>query len=169
MYNRYTVDFSLTGMLMTNLGEWLQAEMRRNELTLSATAVYAGVGMATISDILNKGHVPKVETLFRLADYFGTSREEVLRLVGHLPPRPDRWALQAGVPAEDEALIRELIEEFRQVPDEWKEVAIQQVAQFRKLAELRPVRIIGEEDEEQDLRTGDRGSEDEGAQKTQAA
>ena len=154
---------------MTNLGAWLQAEMRRHELTLSATAVYAGVGMATISDILNKGHVPKVETLFRLADYFGTSREEVLRLVGHLPPRSEGRPLPAGVVGEDEALIRELIEEFRKVPDEWKEVAVQQVAQFRKLADLRPVRMIGEENEEPDLVAGDRGSEDEGAQETQAA
>jgi transcriptional regulator with XRE-family HTH domain len=150
--------------MMTNLGKWLQIQMRQHELTLNATSVYAGVGMATISGILNKGHVPKVETLFRLADYFGTSREDVLRLAGHLPPR-----FEGGAGDEDEALIHELVEEFRQVPDEWKEVAIQQVAQFRKLAELRPVHMVGEEDEEQGPAALDPGSEDEEAQETQAA
>jgi transcriptional regulator with XRE-family HTH domain len=153
---------------MTNLGEWLQAQMRRHELTLNATAVYAGVGMATISGILNKGHVPKAETLCRLADYFDTPREEVLRLAGHLPPAQGSEPLPAGAAGEDEALIRELIEEFRQVPDEWKEVAIQQVAQFRKLAELRPVRFIGEE-EEQGPAAGEREGEDAEAQGIQAA
>jgi transcriptional regulator with XRE-family HTH domain len=153
--------------MMTELGRWLQAQMQRHELTVSATAVYAGVGMATISDIINKGHVPKVETLFRLADYFQTSREEMLRLAGHLPRATGRQ--EEALFREDEALIRELIAEFRQVPDEWKEVAIQQVAQFRKLAELRPVRVIGDEDEDQGPTSGDEGSEDETAQDTRAA
>jgi transcriptional regulator with XRE-family HTH domain len=147
---------------MTDLGKWLQAQMQHHKLTLTATAVYAGVGMATISDILNKGHVPKVETLFRLADYFHTSREQVLRLAGHLPPTSS-----AG--HQEEALIRELIAEFRQVPDEWKEVAIQQVAQFRKLAALRPMRMIGDDDEDQGPAAGDTGSEDETTQDTRAA
>ena len=47
----------------------------------------------------------------------------------------------------DEPLIPELLEEFRQVPDEWKEVAVQQMTQFRRMAELRPVRFVGEEEE----------------------
>jgi len=129
---------------MSKLAEWLRRELKRRGLAQNVAAVHAGVGQATISDILNKGHIPKVETLFRLADYFGTSREEVLRLAGHLPPA----AHQAEPGGEEEALIGELIAEFRQVPDEWKEMAVQQVAQFRRLAELRPLRIIGEEEEE---------------------
>jgi hypothetical protein len=44
-------------------------------------------------------------------------------------------------------LIEALLQEFRRVPDEWKEVAVEQVAQFRRLAELRPVRVVGEEEE----------------------
>jgi transcriptional regulator with XRE-family HTH domain len=143
---------------MTRLGQWLQAQMRRRDLTQNATAVHTGVGVATISDILNKGHVPKVETLFRLADYFDTPHAEVLRLAGHLP------AEEAG--DDDDALVQELIDEFRKVPDEWKEVAIQQVAQFRKLAELRPVRIIGDEEEDEEQAgapTGEPRSGDEEA------
>ena len=124
----------------TALGRWLRRELNRNGLTQNEAAVYAGVASATLSEILNKGHVPKVETLFRLADYFETPRVEVLRVAGHLPPAGD-----AGTDVADEPLIRELVEEFRQVPDEWKPVAIEQIAQFRRLAELRPVRMVGEE------------------------
>jgi len=127
-------------MTVTALGRWLRRELNRNGLTQNQAAVYAGVASATLSEILNKGHVPKVETLFRLADYFQTSRVEVLRVAGHLPPEGD-----PGADVADEPLIRELVEEFRQVPDEWKAVAIEQMAQFRRLAELRPVRMVGEE------------------------
>ena len=124
----------------TALGRWLRRELNRNGLTQNEAAVYAGVASATLSEILNKGHVPKVETLFRLADYFETPRVEVLRVAGHLPPTGE-----AGADVADEPLIRELVDEFRQVPDEWKPVAVEQIAQFRRLAELRPVRMVGEE------------------------
>jgi transcriptional regulator with XRE-family HTH domain len=131
---------------MNDLANWLRGKLQRQGLTQGEAAVYAGVGQATISDMLNKGHVPKVETLFRLADYFETPRDEVLRLAGHLPPATGDDT-PAGIRGEDEALIRELVAEFRRVPDEWKAVAIEQVAQFRRLAELRPVRLIGEGEE----------------------
>jgi transcriptional regulator with XRE-family HTH domain len=133
---------------MSELAAWLRSELRRRELTQNQVAVYAGVGQATISDILNKGHVPKVETLFRLADYFQTPREELLRLAGHLPSAVSSEEEASGLAGSDESLIRALLEEFRQVPDEWKPVAVEQVAQFRRLAELRPVRVIGDEGEE---------------------
>jgi transcriptional regulator with XRE-family HTH domain len=132
---------------MADLVSWLQSELRLRGLTQNAAAVYAGVGQATLSDILNKGHIPKVETLFRLADYFETPREQVLRMAGHLPPAARR--AQAG-PAgelvdEEQEMVRALLEEFDRVPDEWKAVVVEQVAQFRRLAELRPVRVVGGE------------------------
>jgi transcriptional regulator with XRE-family HTH domain len=143
----------------TALGRWLRRELTRNGLTQNEAAVYAGVASATLSEILNKGHVPKVETLFRLADYFQTPRVEVLRVAGHLPASGD-----AGADVADEPLIRELVEEFRQVPDEWKPVAIEQIAQFRRLAELRPVRMVGEEPA---TRAGEGTAEGGGAQEGQ--
>jgi transcriptional regulator with XRE-family HTH domain len=138
---------------MTGLAEWLRAEMRKRRLSQTEVSVYARVGAATLSDMLNKEHVPKVETLFRLADYFDTPREQVLRLAGHLPPVPadEEGAEEPG--AEDEALVQALLAEFRRVPDEWKVVAIGQVAQFSRRAELRPARVIGEELEEAEERT----------------
>jgi transcriptional regulator with XRE-family HTH domain len=135
---------------MTKLGEWLRLELQERHLTQSQVAVYAGVGQATISGILNKEHIPKVETLFRLADLLGTPREEVLRLAGHLPAAASGEAGSAGGEdaSEEQIMIQALVREFRQVPDEWKEAVIQQVRQYRRLAELRPVRVIG--DDEQD-------------------
>ena len=107
------------------------------------------MGQATISDILTKDHVPKVETLFRLADFFRAPREQVLRLAGHLPPSPA--GPEVRVLERETALVRTLLAEFQRVPDEWKPVAVEQVATFRRLAELRPARIIGDEDEEKEL------------------
>lgn len=144
---------------MNDLATWLRGELQRHGLTQGQAAVYAGVGQATISDMLNKGHMPKVETLFRLADYFETPRDEVLRLAGHLPPVTGDT--QAGIGRKDAALVRELVAEFRRVPDEWKTVAIEQVAQLRRLAELRPVRLIGEGEETEAQGSGDAGEEEE--------
>jgi transcriptional regulator with XRE-family HTH domain len=126
---------------MTALARWLQGELKARGLTQQAAATYAGVSMATISDILRKGHIPRIETLFRLADYFEVSRERVLCLAASLPAGPG-----AGGDRED-YLVAELLEEFRQVPDEWKEVVLQQVAWLRQLAERPPLRIIGEEED----------------------
>jgi transcriptional regulator with XRE-family HTH domain len=133
---------------MTELGAWLRAQLNKRGLTQNAAAVHGGVGQATISDILTKDHVPKVETLFRLADFFQTPREQVLRLAGHLPPSPT--GLDAKAPERDAVLVRTLLAEFQRVPDEWKPVAVEQVATFRRLAELRPAHIIGDEDEEEE-------------------
>lgn len=136
---------------MTKLGEWLRLELQERDLTQSQVAVYAGVGQATISGILNKEHIPKVETLFRLADLLGTPREDVLRLAGHLPPGSSGDAVEPNVEdaGQEQVLIQALVREFRQVPDEWKEVVIQQVRHYRRLAELRPVRVIGAGEEEE--------------------
>jgi transcriptional regulator with XRE-family HTH domain len=44
----------------------------------------------------------------------------------------------------DDPLLPELLEEYRQVPDEWKAEAIRSFGHFRRSAELRP-RFVGEE------------------------
>jgi transcriptional regulator with XRE-family HTH domain len=141
----------------TELARWLRRELQQRGLTQNQAAVYAGVAPATLSEVLNRGHVPKVETLFRLADYFETSREAVLRLAGHLPPAGHLSPAGKALPSRDaptepgeDYLIDELLVEFRKVPDAWKAEAIAQVALFARLAERPPARIIGAEDEDED-------------------
>jgi transcriptional regulator with XRE-family HTH domain len=95
---------------MSDLGDWLKQKMDERGLTYNATAVYAGVGQATISDIINKGHVPRVDTLFVLADYFRTPRETVLRLAGILEPADPK-----GVDPELRAVADELVAIWREV------------------------------------------------------
>ena len=135
---------------MKNLSRWLRREIERRGLTQNAAAVHAGVAQGTLSAILARGHVPKVETLLRLADYFETPREEVLRLAGHLPPRPADPAAMETSPAAQDHLVRELLEEFRKVPDEWKEMAIAHVELVAQMAQRPPVRIIGDDPAEQE-------------------
>jgi transcriptional regulator with XRE-family HTH domain len=128
----------------TALSRWLETELRRRSLSQMALAASAGVGIGTISGILHRGHIPKIDTLFRLADTLNASRERVLRLAADLPPEPE------GGEEEDDYLIPELLEEFRQLPDEWKLAALEQVGTLRRLAELPPMRIIGGEEEGDD-------------------
>lgn len=47
---------------------------------------------------------------------------------------------------EDDPLLLELVEEFRQLPDEWKEEAIAQLGVFRRLATLPAARMVGDEE-----------------------
>jgi transcriptional regulator with XRE-family HTH domain len=128
---------------MTTLAQWLQTQLRTSGLTQQAASVHAGVSAATISQMLNQGHIPRIEILFRLADYFQTPREQVLRIAARMPVGDDPHG-------EDDYLIEELVEEFRQVPDAWKEEAVRQIAMFRRLAEMPSVRFIGEEEGDRD-------------------
>lgn len=139
---------------MSELAGWLRSELERTGQSQISAAVHAGVAVATVSAILNKGHTPKIETLFRLADYFETPRDEVLRLAGHrMAPderQDDRRVRARRVfthqPESDDPLERELLDEFRRLPDELKAAALQQVEVLGKLAQQPPFRIIGEEE-----------------------
>jgi transcriptional regulator with XRE-family HTH domain len=152
----------------TALGDWLQRQLDRHQLSQMTAAARVGVGVGTISQIIRKGHIPKLDTLFRLADFFDAPREYVLHLAAGLPPSAGGGLPPSGVGAAqgsppsgvgraqaleaearleevdgEDLLIRELLREFRRVPDEWKPVVIEQVELIRRLAERPPVRIIG--------------------------
>ena len=60
-------------------------------------------------------------------------------------PNPAAVADPAVAYNADDILIPELLEEFRQVPDEWKETAIRQIAELRRAGKPPAPRIIGEE------------------------
>lgn len=55
---------------------------------------------------------------------------------------PYRW--------DEEPWVRELVEEFRKVPDEWKEEALRQVQFVRQMATRPATRFIGEDEKERD-------------------
>jgi transcriptional regulator with XRE-family HTH domain len=128
---------------MRSLAHWLQTQLEARGLTQAAANVHAGVSPVTMSQILNQDHIPGMDILFRLADYFGTPREKVLRIAARMPaggdPPPEE---------EDDYLVEELVREFRQVPDEWKEDVVRQVQLFRRLSERSAPRIIGGEEDD---------------------
>ena len=129
---------------MKTLAQWLQNQLNARGLTQTAVAVHAGVSSSTLSQMLTQDHIPRIDTLFRLADYFETPREQILRIaarmpIGDEPPRED-----------DHYLIDELLEEFRQVPDQWKEEAVRQIELIRRLSTQPPARFIGEQEGDHD-------------------
>ena len=67
---------------MTDLAQWMRTQLDRHNMTQVA-AVHAGVGQTTISDVLNKGHMPTAEVLFRLAGRFGTCHAETSRSLAY--------------------------------------------------------------------------------------
>jgi transcriptional regulator with XRE-family HTH domain len=126
---------------MNKLGQWLRWQLDKHGITQQVLAVNAGVASATISGIVNQDHIPKVEILFRLADYFQVSREEILRAAGHLPPR-EEWAESGD---EDNYLLEELVQAFRDVPEEWRPEALAQVRLLVRLANRPPARFVGDD------------------------
>ena len=134
----------------SSLADWLRSQLKERNVKAYTVAVHAGIGTATLNDILHKGHIPKIETLFRLADYFGVSRVDILLITGHLQrgdqlpgaPKPDQ-------PHSDESDMEwQLIEEFRRVPPDLRSDALAAVQIFARLAKRPSYRVIGEDEHE---------------------
>ena len=117
--------------------QWMRSQLDRHNMTQAAASVHAGMGQATISDILNKGRIPTAGVLFRLADCFVTSHREILQIPGILPYDDELpGAETAG--SDEHPLTWQLVEEFRKVPDEWKHEAVGQMRMFLRLAKTPP-------------------------------
>ena len=145
---------------MTELATWLRAQMKSRGYNQIQTSVHTGVAQGTLSEILQRDHIPQIETLFRLADHFGTDRVEILFISGHLQTADQlqaeqRLGRQHAQPVLSEAegpdhrdyLVNELVQEFRKVPDEWKQEVIAQTRMFVRLANRPPFRLIGDDPE----------------------
>jgi len=132
----------------TELSAWLKSQLKDRHVKAYSVAVHAGIGVATVSDILNKGHIPRIDTLVRLADYFHAPREIVLMIAAGVPLRP-LTGLPAASPKDDDYLIDELVEAFRQIPDVWKQDALAEVKSWARLASRQGIHIIGADDEEE--------------------
>jgi transcriptional regulator with XRE-family HTH domain len=131
---------------MNDLAMWLETQMERRSLSLLRTALLTRVGAGTLSSILHEGHIPKLVTLFRLADFFHTPRLDLVRMAA------GEELEEAGVEGrEDEALVNKLVREFQRLPDEWKLEAVAQVEMMNRLNDLSArsqARLIGEETED---------------------
>ena len=67
--------------------DWVNEELNRKGIKGAEASRLAGVNVGAISEIIN-GQTPGLKICFALADFFGTPREKVLRLAGHLPAQP---------------------------------------------------------------------------------
>lgn len=66
------------------LADWLKSQMRARGIGRNDLARLSGVSAGTISRITLENHVPGVEILFNLADFFGVERDAVLDTAGLL-------------------------------------------------------------------------------------
>ena len=131
---------------MSELATWLETQMQRRSLSLLRTALLTRVGAGTLSSILHEGHIPKLVTLFRLADFFHTPRLDLVRMAA------GEELEETGIAGrEDEALVTKLVREFQRLPEEWKLEAVAQVEMMNRLNELSgksQARLIGDEAED---------------------
>jgi len=129
----------------TPLAAWLRAQMKERGLSQAALSARAGVGAGTLNEILTRGQLPKVETLFCLADALDTSHLDILLITGHLR-RGDELPGARTEPPDHEAernMEWRLVEEFRRIPRELQPDALATIQIFAR-AEKRPrYRVIG--------------------------
>ncbi len=78
----------------------------------------------------------------RLAGYFDTPPQAVLRIAAGLPRRPVTGRPGAS-PQDDDYLVDELLEAFRQLPAEWKPGALVVVEMWARFASRQGIRIGG--------------------------
>ena len=68
---------------MKTLAQWLQNRLNARGLTQQTVSVR--VSTSTFSQMLNQDHVPRIETLFRLAGYLDIPRDQILRIAARMP------------------------------------------------------------------------------------
>lgn len=127
-------------LVMTeSLASWLDRRIAaKKNTTQNAVALYVGVSHSAISEWRKGNRIPDPPYCWKLAEYFDTPIEEVMRLAGHLPPeapalREDRFEYDAEVLG----ALRRL------TPDEQREAALPAI----ELAEALLKRGRGEAEE----------------------
>ena len=121
--------------------------MKERGLNQTALSERAGVAAGNLNDILTKGHMPKVETLFRLAGALDTSRLDILLIAGHLR-RADMFPGAPTAPPAHEAesnMAWQLLDEFRRIPPDLRPAALQSLS---RLAKVPRYHLIGAEKDE---------------------
>ncbi len=80
-------------------GQWLLKQCAERNVSISRLSELAGLSPGTLRHlIIEPERCPSIETCIRLADLFGMSADEVLKIadkegIGQLPPHPNRLVL----------------------------------------------------------------------------
>lgn len=91
--------FTIVGM--SNLPAWIISKLNERDWSQSDLARASGLTRSAISYILKgKSKSPDDETLRRIAKAFQVSPEEVFRISGSLPPKPEADALLDAITQE---------------------------------------------------------------------
>ena len=138
---------------MTPLSTWLRAQMKERGLNQTALTARAGIAAGTVNDILRKGHIPKIETLFRLADALEVSHIDIMLVTGHLRRGDTLPGVPTAPPDHDAESNMEwrLIEEFRRIPRDLRPDALAAFQTIARLVKRPRFNLIGEEDSAEDL------------------
>ena len=131
----------------TPLAAWLRAQMKEHGLNQAALSARAGVAAGTLNEILLRAHMPKVETLFRLADALDTSHLDMLLITGHLR-RGDELPGARTAPPDHEAesnMEWRLVEEFRRIPRELQPDALAAIRTISRAEKRLRYRVIGDD------------------------
>jgi transcriptional regulator with XRE-family HTH domain len=116
---------------MNALAAWIEERLRDQDLSQRDLGRKTGIAQATISTMLNQGHIPKHDVLVRLADYFGVSIFYVYKLAGYLPSN-----VNVGEEKGDPETVVALEEIVRILSKQPEEVRVDFLRQVRGLAAM---------------------------------
>lgn len=181
---------------MDTLTGWLARELKERAWSVRELARRAGISHTQVNLVLGGQAVVTADFCLAVARALRAEPEAVLRLGGFLPPLPPAVAEEqevvrvlrglappirravatmvlalgrAAAETEDDRLVRELVDEFRQVPDEWQDVALREMERVRGYATRAPVRIIGDKEPGDDIAQTEKRAEDQAQDEEQAA
>jgi transcriptional regulator with XRE-family HTH domain len=111
------------------LRDWLAAQMEERNIGRNELARRAGVAAGTVSRIMLYGHVPKADTVCKIADVFGADRDTVLEIAGIV----ELSDLPLDVPPE----VRDLARRLYRLPTEERLAIIRHFDGILQLVERR--------------------------------
>ncbi len=115
-----------------DLARWLKSRMAERNLGRNELVRASGLSAGTISRITVLNYVPGVETLNRLADFFGADRETLLEIAGVVRLTD----LEGDLPFE----VRDLTRRLFRLDARSREAILRQFDAILKLVEDRPLR-----------------------------
>jgi transcriptional regulator with XRE-family HTH domain len=118
------------------LASWLRLQLLRHNLSQRQFANEIGLSTGLVSNILAGKHVPKVNTVRLLADFFQADEATVLEIAGLLTMQ--------DLPTELDPEVKELIRRLNRLEDTERRVILTQVNQFIDLLNRRGEPVAAE-------------------------